>query len=284
MRAAPSYIAARAYQRARLALGSMHPGRRSWTGLRILGYHRISDAEHVLSVSPTDFRRQLEAVVETGLDVVRLSDALPLLESDLVGRRISITFDDGYRDFLDHALPILRSLGLPATVFVPTGLVGQRAFAWYADRPAALSWQEIEELVAEGLVDVQAHSRTHPWLPRLSNGQVRDEIVGSKRDLEEHVPYELTSFCFPAGLYSDRELELVREAGYRAAVTTDPGVNPGGLPMYRLRRTLIYWGDSPGIFRAKLAGLLDGHSMAHRLVQHRRARGRSDGDLAGPAL
>jgi peptidoglycan/xylan/chitin deacetylase (PgdA/CDA1 family) len=96
--------------------------------------------------------------------------------------------------------------------------------------------------------------------------------VGAKRDLERHVPYEVTSFCYPAGLYGEREARLVREAGYRAGVTTDPGVNPGARPLERLRRTLVYRADGPREFAAKLAGHLDRPPALRRLYYRRLAR------------
>ena len=102
------------------------------------------------------------------------------------------------------------------------------SFHWYEESPPALSWDEIRELVSGGLVDVQSHTRTHPLLPQVDDERSHEEIAVSKREIEQHVPYEVTSFCYPAGLYGAREVEFVREAGYAAAVTTNPGVNAGG--------------------------------------------------------
>lgn len=275
MSPAVSRYAARLNQQARLAAAALRPGRKPWTGLRILGYHRVADVPHDLSVRPRDFREQLELVAGSGIPVVRLADVLTALEQPLEGRQLAITFDDGYADFLEHALGVLRELGLPATIFVPTALVGKRGFDWYADAPRALGWDELAALANEGLVDVQPHSRTHPWLPTVGDAQANEEIAGARQDLTERLGVEAQVFCFPAGLYGERELELARSAGYRAAVTTDPGANPGGRPMHTLRRTLLYWGDSRRVFAAKLDGALDRPSLAHALAQRRRAQRRS---------
>ena len=94
-------------------------------------------------------------------------------------------------------------------------------------------------------------------LPRLGEDEARGEIAGSKRDLEERLGKSVTSFCYPAGLYDEREIRLVREAGYRAGVTGDPGVNSGGGGLGRLKRTLVYGDDGALEFAAKLAGKLD---------------------------
>jgi peptidoglycan/xylan/chitin deacetylase (PgdA/CDA1 family) len=117
---------------------------------------------------------------------------------------------------------------------------------------------------------VQPHSRTHPWLPSLELADARDEIEGSKLDLETRLGLPVSSFCFPAGLAGERERRLVEAAGYRAAVTTDPGVNRDARSLQSLRRTLIFWGDSDRTFSAKLAGLLDHPSLAYRRAQRRR--------------
>lgn len=266
----PYKLALRAYrtlQRARVRVRRRTP---SWHGVRILGYHRVSDARHTLSVTPEAFRHQIEALLDSGATPIRLDAALDLLESPVTGRYVCVTFDDGYLDNLEHAVPILREFGMPATIFVATAVIdGEAAFDWFEEPPPALSWDEISRMVAEGLVDVQAHTRTHPRLPGVSERQARDEIVGSKHDLERHVPYAVTSFCYPAGLYGEREIALVREAGYRAGVTTDPGVNTGAEPRFALRRTLIYGSDSGEDFAAKISGALD-HPLPLRSWLHRR--------------
>ena len=113
---------------------------------------------------------------------------------------------------------------------------------------------------------------THPLLPQVDAARSRAEIVDSKREIEAHVPYALTSFCYPAGLYGPREVEYVREAGYAAAVTTNPGVNAGGGELLELRRTLVYGADDQRTFTAKLDGLLDTETVLQRALQARRSR------------
>lgn len=265
-----SPLAARAYQESRIGYGRLRR-RGAWTGIRIFGYHRVADDPEVLSVHPDAFREQMEAIAASNVDVVPLERALDLLAAGQSGRQICITFDDGYRDVLENAVPVLEQLGFPATIFVPTAIIdGTASFYWYQHPPPALSWDELGRLAAGGLIDIQAHSRTHPWLPSLSDEAVQMEIAGSKADLEAKLGRPVTSFCFPAGLYGRREVELVRAAGYRAAVTTDAGVNRRAGSPTCLRRTLVFWGDSPQVFSAKLRGFLDRPSLAYRRIQWQR--------------
>ncbi|MGZ4317713.1 MAG: polysaccharide deacetylase family protein [Gaiellaceae bacterium] len=257
----------RIHRRARLGWARRRCQADDWSGVRILGYHRVSDSPHDLSVSPAAFRRQMEHVRASSAAPIGLEQAFDLLGSEVPGRYVCVTLDDGYRDNLENAVPVLRELEIPATIFVPTAVIdGEATYDWFEDPPPALTWEEIDGIVSEGLVDVQAHSRTHRRLPALADDQARLEIVGAKLDLERHVPYPVTSFCFPAGLYGAREVALVQEAGYRAGLTTDPGVNRGGAPLETLKRTLIYWDDEPEGFDAKYAGLLDKPPLLRALL------------------
>jgi peptidoglycan/xylan/chitin deacetylase (PgdA/CDA1 family) len=272
MAPSPTYLAMRAYERARMLRARLTRAP-DWAGVRILGYHRIARDGHDLSVAPEAFRAQMEHLREAGLEPVRLDRALDLLGAPVAGRRVCVTFDDAYRDNLEEAGPVLRELDVPATIFVPTAIVdGTASYTWYDDPPPALSWDEIAGWAAEGLVDFQSHTRTHPLLPHVDDDRAREEIVQSRRELEERLGREVTSLCYPAGLWGERDARLVREAGYRAGVTTDPGVNPGGGPMDRLRRTLVYWKDGPFEFAAKVAGHLDRPPALRRLLYRRLAR------------
>jgi glycosyltransferase involved in cell wall biosynthesis/peptidoglycan/xylan/chitin deacetylase (PgdA/CDA1 family) len=269
------YRAGNGVEAVRLAAARTRSVRRepSWQGVRIFGYHRVTDEDDVFAVGVQAFREQMELLAASDVRLLRLDAALDLLDRPVEGRYACVTFDDGYLDNLEVALPILRELEIPATIFVPTGLIDSaRGFHWYSEPPPALSWKDVEEIAADGFFDVQAHSRSHARLPVLSNEGAWDEIAGSKRDLEERLPYTLTSFCYPAGLYSEREMEMVLTAGFRAGVTTRPGVNGGGNGQAALRRTMVRWRDGRSEFEGKLRGFLDGPSRLQAVVHRSRMR------------
>jgi peptidoglycan/xylan/chitin deacetylase (PgdA/CDA1 family) len=232
--------------------------RHAWTGLRILGYHRVSDDVDELAVTPRQFRAQMEALRPSGIEPVRLADISSLDELAQAGRYASVTFDDGYRDNLEHAVPVLRELGIPATVFLPVRILdGTATYRWYGSPPLALRWEEVHALQDEGLVDFQAHTLTHPLLPDLDDASARREIVDGRRELEARLGRTVTSFCYPGGRFGPREVSLVAEAGYRYGVTCLPGVNGPAQPVTGLRRTMIHRDDSLRWFAAKLDGALD---------------------------
>jgi peptidoglycan/xylan/chitin deacetylase (PgdA/CDA1 family) len=122
------------------------------------------------------------------------------------------------------------------------------------------------------LVDIQAHTRTHRSLTRLTEAQAREEIAGAKADLEQKLRVQVTTMAYPAGIYTDRDVALVREAGYRGALTTTSGVNRGGEPLETLQRTIVMASDTIDDFAAKMNGVLDQPSVLERYVRSRRAR------------
>lgn len=247
---------------------------RPWQGVRILGYHRISTDPGSLCVHPHAFRRQLEKITRTEATVIGLPRAIELLNAGPVGGRyVCVTFDDGYREFQDEAYSALKEFDFPATLFVPTAIIdGTSSFYWYANPPEGLSWDELRELRRGGLVDVQSHTRTHPWLPHLSEAAARAEIAGSRSDLASRLGGEVTTLSYPAGLHGAREVTLAADAGYSAAVTTDAGVNDGSESRFRLRRTMVFREDSDRMFALKLAGVFDRQSLPYRVRQWQRRR------------
>ena len=231
-------------------------GRLDPEGVRILFYHRVSDDEDVLAVTPHRFREQMEFVAAAGYAVIDLCKAADLLAAGLsLQKTIALNFDDGYRDVAENALPVLDQLGFPATVFIATGVTeGAASFAWYERQPPLLSWQEIAELDRTGRLHFGAHTITHPNLLALSGDTARHEIAGSKLTLETKLGREVESFCYPSGLFSDRDRGFVADAGFRLAVSCEPGVNRPGVDGFALRRRQIDRADSLLDFRAKLGG------------------------------
>lgn len=268
------YLAMRAYQKARILTSRMGGRPEPWQGVRIVGYHRVTRESDVLAVTPDQFRSHLELLLEGAAEPISLGSALEMLERPVSGRFACITFDDAFADVATDAAPILREYGIPATTFASTAIIdGTSAYTWYRGQaPPALTWDEIDDLVADGTFDVQSHTRTHPRLPALSDERASDEILGSKLDLERRLAKPVTSFCYPAGLYSQRDVAIVHSAGYRAGVTTRAGVNRGGQPMGELRRTMAGWREDRADFGAKLAGRLDRPAAVTEWAQRRRAR------------
>jgi poly-beta-1,6-N-acetyl-D-glucosamine N-deacetylase len=187
-------------------------------------------------------------------------------ETALPPKALIITFDDGHRN--NYALrDVLQRYGVMPTVFLCSGIVGTNRRYWWSivtpeeggalkqipdnERQAALrnkgyadtheyaqrqglSKQEIEEL--RPVMDFQSHTRFHPILPQCDERRARDEIFGSKTDLEQRFGLTINAFAYPNGDYSARDAELARQAGYACALTIDGGFNIATTNLYRLRR------------------------------------------------
>jgi peptidoglycan/xylan/chitin deacetylase (PgdA/CDA1 family) len=253
-------------------------GRPDREGLRILLYHRVADDGDPLAVPPRRFREQMDHLASAGFRVVNLVEALELLDSGSVPQRtIGLTFDDGFADVRDEALPVLARHGFHATVFISTGITdGRLSFPWYERQPPVLGWDDVLELDREGTLSFEAHTVSHPNLLSVDDATAATEIGESRRELARRLGRDVTTFAYPAGLFGERERRLVAAAGYAAAVSCEPGVNPPDADRFTLRRRQIDARDTLLDFRAKVGG---GHDTPPPLRRaYRRLRyGMKDG-------
>ncbi|HVF76689.1 MAG TPA: polysaccharide deacetylase family protein [Solirubrobacteraceae bacterium] len=247
-------------------------GRPAAGGVRILFYHRVSPDRDPLAVTPARFAAQMDTLAAGGHRVVDLVDAAAMLErGDVPDRTVVLNFDDGYLDVAENAVPVLEHHGFTATVFIVPGLIdGEVTLDWYERQPPLMSWEDVARLDAGSPLRFGAHTVTHPNLLTVSDRQARDEIAGSKRIVEERLGRPVEAFCYPAGLFGDREAALVGEAGYRVAVSCEPGTNIPATDPHRLRRTQVDQRDALVDFRAKVGGGHDRPLLLRTL--HRRLR------------
>jgi peptidoglycan/xylan/chitin deacetylase (PgdA/CDA1 family) len=183
-----------------------------------------------------------------------------------------LTFDDGYRDNLVHALPVLREFGLPATIFVTTAFCSQEQrhprYPQTCER-LHLDWSEVRSLSREPGITIGSHTCTHPFLSRIGDDAAAREIAGSRSRIEAEIGAAVSLFCYPSGDMGSREEALARAAGYRAAVSVAPGLNRHGCSPYALRRTEVTERDGDIEFAMKLQGSFD---PMHALLHWRRKR------------
>lgn len=231
-------------------------GRPDDSGLRILLYHRVASDGDPLAVEPARFREQMAFLADAGYHVVDVVEALMMLDRGAVPpRTLGLSFDDGFADVGDEALPVLAAHRFTATVFVTTGVTsGRRSFSWYARQPPVLGWDDIEALDREGTLRFEAHTVSHPNLLAVDDAEAWAEIHDSRTELEAHLGRPVTAFAYPAGLYGERERRLVAQALFRTAVSCEPGVNLPDTDRFAIRRRQIDSRDRLVDFRAKVGG------------------------------
>ena len=153
-------------------------------------------------------------------------------------REISLTIDDGFRSVREHALPVLSRHAMQATLYLVADRIGRSNDWEQAQGEVAaplMEAGEIREWLAAGQ-RVGSHTLTHPWLTRIPLARAREEIGAARRKLEDQFGVVITDFCYPYGDWNPDIRDLVREAGYRTATTTDFGVNTPATDPLELRR------------------------------------------------
>ena len=266
----------RAMKRGAVGLASLAGPPEPEPALRILMYHRVNDSHPSdrLTVDPRTFERQMALLAASGRPVIRLEDALPALRGTaaLPPRAVAITFDDGFRDNYDFALPVLDKLKMPATFFVVTDHVGtNRCIERYegcCEDDRVLSWGQVGEMRARGHA-IGGHSRSHRELGHLPDDDVVDEVAGCRREIEARTGVAPRLFCYPRGSEGPGVRRQVARAGFEGACTVSPGTNTAGIDPFGLKRTEIAGGDTLEDFGRKLEGHFDGwHKLVQRVVQH----------------
>lgn len=267
----------------------------------ILGYHNVLRERHTLPPGdpglhlPCDrFHAQMEWLARH-YDVIPLAE---LVARMLVGRPlrglVALTFDDGYDGVFDAAVPILRSLELPATLFIVGSAPEVRRGFWWdhpavvaagadihrrawletlrGDGPAILqaigappdlsangaprsaTWQAIAAAAGHG-IDLGAHSLTHRNLTRLDDAALALELERGRDFILQHTGIRPVLFAYPYGLWDRRVRDAVQRAGYAAAVTLDPGPIAGSDDPWSLKRLNIPAGLGQAAYACWLAGI-----------------------------
>ena len=219
----------------------------------ILCYHRFGGAANKMSVSPGNFAAQLEWLAKNDYHVIKLSQLVGFLQGReaLPKRAVVITIDDGYESVHRHALPALRKYNMPATLFAYTDFLGAGD---------ALTWSQMQELVGSGLVDIQAHSKSHRNLIERSAGETDEryrqnmeaEVKAPREVLEKRLPVKVRHYAYPYGDANELVLDILGRQQYELGVTVNPGGNPFFAQPFMLRRTMIFGDHDMEAFKAKL--------------------------------
>lgn len=213
----------------------------------ILMYHQIDVPPargtplRGLVVSPRNFAWQMAMLRWLGFQGLSMRDLEPYLDGRKQGRVVGITFDDGYLNNYDNALPILKKYGHTATCYAVSGLIGQTnqwddgvmASKSLMDRQHWLKW-------IEAGMDIGSHTQLHIDLTETNDELAWEQISQSKALLETNLNITVAHFCYPYGRYQKHHMEMVKTAGYLTATTVERGLFRVGDDPFQIARVGVY--------------------------------------------
>lgn len=235
--------------------------KRGRSRLTVLAYHQVTDpANDGSSVSTAAFRQQM-TFLKANYRVVRLADAVKTLSAAGASERlVAVTFDDGYLDNATTAAPILRSLGLPATFFVSTDMIGGgRPFPHdvLSGRPPQepMTWDDLRSLAAQGF-DIGSHTCSHADMGTIPLEDAEREVRCSRERIEQELNRPVRLFAFPYGRLRNMRTETMAAASreYDVCCFAYGGHNTAPADPSRIRRVVISSGVTFLAFRALIEG------------------------------
>ena len=241
--------------------------------LPILMYHSVSDdpetavgAYYRIATKPEIFREHMALLKSAGHRGVTLGEGLKWLRAQSHESHsspphpVAITFDDGYRDFHTHAFPVLKEHNFSATMFLPTGFIGNQIRSFKSRE--CMTWSEVKELHRAG-IQFGSHTVTHPKLVELDWPQIKTELCDSKAEIEKQLGTTCDTFAYPFAFpetkkdFVRRLSETLVETGYTCCATTRVGRAKPGDDLMQLKRLPANSCDDAKFFQAKLDGAYD---------------------------
>lgn len=229
------------------ASAEVPPEQEEETYVPILMYHNINDqydpANASVEMSEEDFREQMETLKEAGYTTITFEEYLDYENglAELPDKPIMINFDDGYLNNYTRAYPILKELGMKATIFVITGRMGMSGGVTYPH----FTWEQAKIMEDSGVIDIESHTNFHNNLKDVSLETAIQELRKSKYLIQKNLGKDATVLAYPYGDFTEEVKQAAKDAGYLAAVKVklgNPGVNRKGQDVYELKRLTVYGG------------------------------------------
>ena len=228
---------------------------------RIMMYHMISNQiigskKSGLRVSEEMFEKHLRYFVKNNWKFIKMSDLNKYADDEKV---VAITFDDGYLDNYKTAFPLLKKYNACATLFL---VIDRHDNDWSVKKNSKhntgilakeekLSDMQIQEMIDSNIFELGGHTITHPFLPNLTKDEKENEMISCKNILEEKFDTKITSFAYPFGIYSEEDINIIRNSSFESAVTTNEGVASMD-SIYELKRIKASGKDNFYAFKLRL--------------------------------
>lgn len=231
----------------------------------VLMYHSVGRSNWKFSISPEMFERQIIYILRNNYKFLNAGNLLDILENRISRnmRAVSITFDDGYRDFMTEAVPILNKYKIPAILFVHTNRSPERL----GNNLSLLSWPEIKSL--SNNFEIGSHAHSHPDLKILSEKELNEELDNVEQVFLHELGYKPQFFSYPGGRFNANIMENLRKRGYKLAFTINPGLIREGNNLLVLPRFGLSIDTSFTEFKARVSGAGSWYEKLADLFRHK---------------
>ncbi|MEW5909080.1 MAG: polysaccharide deacetylase family protein [Thermodesulfobacteriota bacterium] len=230
-------------------------GLKEYQTVPVLSYHNFSDAKaSKMSITAAGFEAQMRFLKEKGYHVISMEQFFDFLQfkTQIPGKSVVITIDDGWRSAYEIAFPILKKYGYPATLFIYTDLI--------TGGKKTLSWELIREMSLNG-IDIQGHTKTHRNLSLQGENEpfkeyyeeINAEITESTRIIKEKINKEVKYLAYPYGESNRLVVAVLKKNRYAGAFTVNRGGNPFFVADFAVRRSMIYGDMDLSRFEKNLA-------------------------------
>jgi peptidoglycan/xylan/chitin deacetylase (PgdA/CDA1 family) len=235
----------------------------------VLTYHSIDGSDSPVSIAPAEFRRHMQALAAGGWRAIAMDAFIRGHgEGHWPARTFVLTFDDGYANVVEHALPAARECGFHGTVFVAVDRVGGTMAgpddpAW-TPRSPLLDWSGLRALASEGW-NIASHGCSHRRLTHLTAAEIDRELSVSKQTIQDRIGAPVTALAYPYGVVTPA-IERAAAAHYDAAFGTTLAFATAASRMTHVERIDAYY------LRGRAVESLDGAVMKGYLVLRRAGR------------
>ena len=243
---------------------------RSSQGVAILTYHSLDESGSVLSTPPSVFAEQMRILNESDVKVVPLWGVGDTLKGTVPSKPlVAITFDDGFMSVYEQGFPVLVRYGLPATIFLVTDYCGKMndwpSQPHWVKRQPLLGWTEAREMSMAGIT-FGSHTRTHPDLRTLPPHQIEEELLVSKKSIEDALGRSVDLFAYPYGANNEKTRNISQRF-FSLCCSTRLGFVRRESDPFALERLDMHYLRHPFVFRPLFSKRTNLYIHSRRIIR-----------------
>lgn len=232
----------------------------------VLMYHSIGNNDYDFTVRPEDFERQIKYLKDNRFKFLKLSDIGGLIEGTIMPEKgVALTFDDGYKDFYEIALPILRKYGASAILFIHA----DRRSDNLENNLSLMSWEDVKSAKENGM-EIGSHTYSHPNLKEAGEDEMKFEIDQSEEVFLEKLGEIPKVIAYPGGKFNEKVIATFEKRGYQLGFTIDRGLILKGNSPFRIKRNGVEKRTSFLEFKTRVSGANHWYESLINLVKNKK--------------